>query len=180
MSIHQQAIERFTGGIKSISTDHAYIHNGQAFSFSAATTSIAAGGVYDFNITTPATGYVHWRPTTFGTSANITILELFEGATRSATGGTITPVNRNRNNATASAVTVNYAVTTTATGTLLRSVTAGAGGVTARAGGSASGESEEFVLKPGTNYLLRLTNIGSTTATTAYLTGFWYEEGVGV
>lgn len=174
------ALDRFTGFLTNITGDHRYIHEGKAFSFSTVTTSIAAAGVYDINITTPANGYVHWRPVAFGTSANITLLELYEGATRSATGGTITPINRNRNKTNASTVTVNYAVTTTGTGTFLRSVTAGAGGVTARAGGSSAGEVEEFVMKPSTNYLVRFTNIGSTTATTVYFTAFWYEETYGV
>ena len=96
---------------------------------------------------------------------------LYEGAT--TTGGTaLTDVNLNRNSLISSNAAAVLNPTVTATGTLLGSYVL-IGGVKKKAsGGDISTAS--LVLKPLTNYLLRLTNV-SGAAQAAEMTITWYE-----
>lgn len=96
---------------------------------------------------------------------------LYEGAT--TTGGTaLTEVNLNRNSTNVSNVAAVLNPTVTATGTLLGSYVL-IGGVKKKAsGGDISTAS--LILKPLTNYLLRLTNV-SGAAQAAEMTINWYE-----
>jgi hypothetical protein len=96
---------------------------------------------------------------------------IYEGT--SATGGTsFTPINRNRNYTTSSqvAMIVNPTVTTLGTQIDAQILPGGSG---KKAGGGAAG-SLEYVLKPLTNYLFRLTNVNGT-AHAASLQLEWYE-----
>ena len=98
-------------------------------------------------------------------------LFVYESAT--ASGGTgFTPIQRNRTSTTASnvAMTINPTVTNTGTEIYEEFLP---GGTKKKAGGG-SGESLEFVIKPLTNYLIRLTNI-SGSAQTAEIVLEWYE-----
>ena len=90
-----------------------------------------------------------------------------------ATGGTaFTPVQRNRNSTYASNVAMTINPTVTATGTELFKEFL-PGGTKKKAGGG-GGESLEFVIKPLTNYLIRLTNI-SGSPQPAEIILEWYE-----
>tara|TARA_R110000868_G_scaffold5950_4_gene34635 strand:+ start:2982 stop:3569 length:588 start_codon:yes stop_codon:yes gene_type:complete len=98
-------------------------------------------------------------------------LYIYEGT--SATGGTsFTPINRNRNYTTSSqvAMIVNPTVTTLGTQIDAQILPGGSG---KKAGGGTAG-SLEYVLKPLTNYLFRLTNVNGT-AHAAFLQLEWYE-----
>ena len=98
-------------------------------------------------------------------------LYIYEGT--SATGGTsFTPINRNRNYTTSSqvAMIVNPTVTTLGTQIDAQILPGGSG---KKSGGGAAG-SLEYVLKPLTNYLFRLTNVNGT-AHAASLQLEWYE-----
>lgn len=98
-------------------------------------------------------------------------LYVYEGA--STTGGTLfTPINRNRNYTTSSNVAMAIGPTVTSTGTMLDAQFL-AGGVGKKSGGG-SMQSLEFVLKPLTNYLIRLTNVNGT-AHPGHLSLEWYE-----
>jgi len=98
-------------------------------------------------------------------------LYIYEGT--SATGGTsFTPINRNRNYTTSSqvAMIVNPTITTLGTQIDAQILPGGSG---KKSGGGAAG-SLEYVLKPLTNYLFRLTNVNGT-AHAASLQLEWYE-----
>lgn len=96
---------------------------------------------------------------------------IYEGAT--TTGGTLfTPVNRNRNYTTASDVAIAMNPTVNTTGTLLDAQFL-PGGVGKKSGGGSS-ESLEYVFKPLTNYLIRLTNVNGTDHA-GHVTLEWYE-----
>lgn len=90
-----------------------------------------------------------------------------------ATGGTMfTPVNRNRNYTTSSQVAMITNPTITSLGTQLDAqIIAGGSGKKASGGGAGT---LEYVLKPLTNYLFRLTNVNGT-AHAAFLALEWYE-----
>lgn len=98
-------------------------------------------------------------------------LYIYEGT--SATGGTsFTPVNRNRNYTTSSQVAMIVNPTVTSLGTQIDAQIL-AGGSGKKSGGGTAG-SLEYVLKPLTNYLFRLTNVNGT-AHAAHLALEWYE-----
>jgi len=90
-----------------------------------------------------------------------------------ATGGTsFTPLNRNRNYTTSSQVAMIINPTVTSVGTQLDAQII-PGGAGKKSGGGTAG-SLEYVLKPLTNYMFRLTNVNGTNHA-AYLALEWYE-----
>ena len=98
-------------------------------------------------------------------------LYLYENAT--STGGTpFTPINRNRNYTTSSNVAMVINPTVNTTGTLIDAQFL-AGGVGKKAGGGGA-SSLEYVLKPLTNYLVRLSNTNGTDHP-GHLALEWYE-----
>jgi hypothetical protein len=98
-------------------------------------------------------------------------LYIYEGTT--ATGGTpFTPINRNRNYTTSSQVAMIINPTVSSLGTQLDAQII-PGGTGKKSGGGTAG-SLEYVLKPLTNYLFRLTNVNGTNHA-AYLALEWYE-----
>jgi hypothetical protein len=100
-------------------------------------------------------------------------LYIYEG-TGTTGGTTLTPINRNRNYADSNqsqlAMVVNPTVTSL--GTQLDAQVIAGGSGKKSTGGSAG--SLEYVLKPLTNYLFRLTNVNGTNHA-AHLTLEWYE-----
>jgi hypothetical protein len=98
-------------------------------------------------------------------------LYIYEGAT--STGGTpFTPINRNRNYTTSSNVAMVINPTVTATGTMLDAQFL-PGGTGKKAGGGGL-SSLEFIFKPLTNYLIRMTNVNGTDHA-GHLSLEWYE-----
>lgn len=96
---------------------------------------------------------------------------IYEGT--SATGGTsFTPINRNCNYTTSSQVAMIVNPTVTSLGTQLDAQIL-PGGSGKKSGGGTAG-TLEYVLKPLTNYLFRLTNVNGT-AHAAHLALEWYE-----
>lgn len=176
------AVESFTAAFKFITTDHAYIHDGIAYRVMGKTVSLAAGAKANVAITTPASssGYIHMRPASFASTANLLEIRVTEG--ESVTGGTaITPMNQNRNSSRASTAVVKTATTVTIAGTNVGTYMVGAGGVpSAPRSGGGSGQDNEILLKPATTYVFEFENVGSTTETVAYYNFFWYEEKRGV
>jgi hypothetical protein len=164
-----------------IDSDHRYIHEGIGFELPVTTATINAAGTYYISLKPAAGCYVHLKPTKIWSSANILKYELYEGSTIDAAGDVATPVNKNRNSTTVSKVTCKTAATTTVDGTLLDIATVDTGGTpSSSSGGAIGGGTDEIVLKPNTQYTVKLTNIGLTTATVGYLGLFWYEETTGV
>jgi len=171
--------DEFTGFDIGITGDHAYIHQGKAFS-AMGQVSLAAAGVYSLTLTTPAAsaGYIHLRPAFFSSSTSYAKMSIIEAPTFTA-GTAATPVNRSRNSLTAPTAVYKYNAGYTSGGTVLDITTVGTGGnPTARAGGGV-GADAEIVLKPETTYLFYIENPtgGATSNITWNL--FWYEELVG-
>jgi len=175
--IAEQGQEELTGYTATISSDHAYIHDGIAFTAIINTGSISAA--YDIAFTAPAAsaGYMHWRPVGLQSSADFVSYTLYEGDSFSA-GTAVTPINRNRNSSNTSAVTdMVKGATATPTGTIIDSGGIGTSGNPASQGGGGDRASEELVLKPEETYVLTLVPDG---ATTCILKLFWYEEEEGL
>lgn len=180
------AFERFTNFLSVIQSDHAYIHQGIAFTYIGTTGSLAAAATTSIEFTTPtvASGkYVHFRPTFLSSSANYLIMSLKEASTTSGGVSVLTSIfNRNRNSAkTSDFQTLKTGVTISVAGTEIDLKATGVGGGAASAaGGQEGGSQEELILIPNTKYTVTFTNAGTVTATTGIYRLFWYEEGAGV
>jgi len=155
-----------------VDVNHQRNHDGRAwFAYKTypVASKLAAGASIDFVLAAAA-----------GITPHVTIdalcigdaeLYIYEGTV--ATGGTsYTPINRNRNYTTSSNVAMILNPTVSSVGTAIDGQII-PGGVGKKAAGGTGG-SMEYVLKPLTNYLVRLTNVNGTSHA-AYLALEWYE-----
>jgi len=157
-----------------IDVNHQRNHDGRAFyAYKIAPDSapLAANASIDIVLASPSGVYPH--VTLDGVCLGDAELYIYEGT--ATTGGTsFTPINRNRNyaltNESQVAMVINPTVTSVGTQLDAQLIPGGAG----KKSTGASAGSLEYVLKPLTNYLFRLTNVNGT-AHAAYLTLEWYE-----
>lgn len=169
-----QVISGADAPVITVEVNHQRNHDGRAFfayKIAPDTAPLAADASINIVLASPLGVYPHL--TMEGMCAGDAELYFYEDA--STTGGTpFTPINRNRNYAVSNpsqiAMVINPTVTSVGT-ELDAQIIPGGGGK--KASGSNAG-SLEYVLKPLTNYLFRLTNINGT-AHTACLTLEWYE-----
>jgi len=152
-----------------VDVNHLRLHEGRGFLSYYINATLATGTNLNLAFASASGIYPHITVGAFcGGDAT---LYFYENAT--ATGGSsFTPVNRNRNSTTTSNVAITNGPTVSATGTLLYSEFL-PGGTKKKAGGT-SGESLEFVCKPLTTYLVRMTNTSAATQV-AEITMEWYE-----
>jgi hypothetical protein len=157
-----------------VDVNHQRNHDGRAFfayKMYPVSAKLAAGASIDIAMAAPAGVYPHITIETL--CLGDAELYIYEGSTTS--GGTpFTPISRNRNYAVSnpSQVAMVFAPTVTAVGTELDGQIV-PGGVGKKAGGGDAG-SLEYVLKPLTTYLFRLTNVNGV-AHAAHLALEWYE-----
>lgn len=157
-----------------VDVNHQRNHDGRAyFAYKLApdATPLAANASIDIVLASPSGVFPHI--TVDAMCLGDAELYIYEGTT--TTGGTaFTPINRNRNYADSNpsdvAMVINPTVTSVGTEIDAQIIP---GGVGKKAGGGTAG-SLEYVLKPLTNYLFRLTNVNGT-AHAAYLQLEWYE-----
>lgn len=157
-----------------VDVNHQRNHDGRAFfAFKINPTSakLAAGLSIDIVLASPT-----------GVTPHITVdafcqgdAEFYVYENTSTSGGTsFTPINRNRNYAVSNLSQVAMVInpTVTSVGDMLDAQIV-PGGVGKKSSGGNAG-SLEYVLKPLTNYLFRLTNVNGTSHA-AFLTLEWYE-----
>lgn len=157
-----------------VDVNHQRNHDGRAFyAYKIAPDSapLASAASIDIVIAAPSGVYPH--VTIDGKCLGDAELYIYEGT--ATTGGTsFTPINRNRNYAVSNpsqvAMVVNPTVTSLGTVLVAEIIP---GGIGKKSGGGSAG-SMEYVLKPLTNYLFRLTNVNGT-AHAASLQLEWYE-----
>lgn len=174
--------EKLTSYIGTISSDHAYIHKGIAFSVVGLTGSITAGGTYKIAFKTPKAdaldnegqNYIHWRPSDVGGTATGVTAELYEWS--SATGTDVIPFCRNRNISKKSKMQQFLIAATVTEGTRIAIINSGTAGAGAANKGGGGGAEHELLLKPDTVYSITLTNRSGSTATLISYELYWYEE----
>lgn len=170
----EQVIAGADAPVIMVDVNHQRNHDGRAFyAYKIAPDSapLAALASIDIVMASPADVYPHL--TVDGLCLGDAELYIYEGT--STNGGTaFTPINRNRNYAISNPSEVAMVInpTVTAVGTEIDAEII-PGGVGKKSGGGTAG-SLEYVLKPLTNYLFRLTNVNGT-AHAASLTLEWYE-----
>ena len=157
-----------------IDVNHQRNHDGRAF-YAYKTypdsAKLAADASISIVMASPSGVYPH--VTIDGLCLGDAELFIYEGT--ATTGGTsFTPINRNRNYADSNpsqvAMVINPTVTSLGTELDTQIIAGGSG---RKSTGGAAG-SLEFVLKPLTNYMFRLTNVNGT-AHAAHLQLEWYE-----
>lgn len=157
-----------------VDVNHQRNHDGRAFfAYKIAPDSapLAANASIDIVLASPSNVFPHI--TIDGLCLGDAELYVYEGST--TTGGTsFTPINRNRNYAESNLSQVAMVInpTVTSVGNELDAQIIPGGSGKKSSGGTAG--SLEYVLKPLTNYLFRLTNVNGTSHA-AYLTLEWYE-----
>lgn len=178
----KKAIERLTGYVGVVQSDHAYIHDGIGFHVTNVVT-INDGATLKFQFKTPdaldsTTGkqkYIHWRPSSIGTSAAGVRYTLYEASTSISGGSDVTVLNMSRvSTKTSNMQTFKTGVTATE-GTALQFGVFGTAGNPAKAAGGGGGSENEQVLKSNTEYTVNLVNLGGANSSVSY-DFFWYEE----
>ena len=180
-SVVRNIIERATGAPKQIDSDHAYIHDGRLFTALTQNTLLTGASRYISIVTPSSAVYVHYRNEIVSSSADKVTVELFEGATVTAsTGSAKASINHHRvGTPTASAVLVRDGVTVTGEGTMIyQSYIGGGTNLGAGRSGAETQQGNEFVLRPDTVYVVKLTN-GSSGSNTIQCNPTWYEEEAG-
>jgi hypothetical protein len=157
-----------------VDVNHQRNHDGRAFfafKINPTSSKLAAGASIDIVIAAPSGVYPHVTVDAFCQGD----AELYIYESTATTGGTsFTPINRNRNytDSNPSEVAMVINPTVTSVGTMIDAQIV-PGGVGHKSSGAGAG-SLEYVLKPLTNYMFRLTNVNGTSHA-AYLTLEWYE-----
>jgi len=172
-------VEALTGYSAVIQSDHAYIHQGIAYTLNIVQ-DIAIGATYALYFYTPDPSlkrFIHMRPTRIASSASGIVYKLEENCNYN--GGTdLTNMIWNRNRTVATTLPtyceVKGGVTSGDDGTILESCYIGAGGSRRNSEGGENNAQEELLLAPDTDYILQFENTGGK-ATTLSLTLFWYE-----
>lgn len=175
-SAWQALLDFVTGAVRTISSDHSAIHNGEGFNAWVYAEGVADDGYKQIEFVTPAVGYVHMKLMT-ALAEGLASFEVVEAPTLSSGSTAFTPVNLRRvGTPPASTCTLKTDSTYTSGGTVIRAYLLGQG-----SGGNSTGGTQdkdiELVLKPETTYLFRVRNLaGSAKALSLWL--FWYEEGM--
>jgi len=157
-----------------IDVNHQRNHDGRAYyAYKIAPDSSPLAAAASINIVMASPSGVFPHVTIDGMCLGDAELYIYENTT--TTGGTaFTPINRNRNYAASNvsqvAMVINPTVTSVGTEIDAQIVPGGSG---KKSSGGGAG-SLEYVLKPLTNYLFRLTNVNGT-AHAASLQLEWYE-----
>lgn len=168
----QPLTEVFSQHLGMIDVYHARVHNGVAFACELFQANLGAGASLNMLLKPPA-GEVPPHVLPGFASTGEARLFLYEGPTTSADGTALPRVNRNRLSANNANLEVFSGPTVSDDGELLTQLLVGGGGFFTPAGGEID-FSQEFILAPGTDYLLRLTNEAASAQDTL-LKLYWYE-----
>ena len=160
-----------SGALTSIPTEHHKIHQGLAWRAVHELDSLASGATSKFLIRVPAGVSPHLRSYRVNSTGNPVLIRLYEGATVTVVGTTVTPRNCKRSVSDTDGVLIYTGATATADGTLLESSRV----VGDRHAGSSDDPTiEEWNLKPSTDYLITVKN-ESNGSVNVILNLFWYE-----
>lgn len=165
--------DKATSDLVSISHPHHEIHEGNYYSFCHYNESLANAGTIQFIITSPDTeNFNHFR---FSFSSTLKIkFELFENTTHNL-GASQTIINRNRNFNDTPDTLLNTSAGGGVDGNLIDCSSFGSPSVgVVGGGGGQSSQSVEWVLKPNTKYLLKLTSGSNDNNVSLNLN--WYER----
>jgi len=166
-----QYLDNVHNASSSLDVVHAQIHKGNVYTAGYLFTAVASAATATFLSSVHAATYRH-RIISVAALGN-SLVQFYEGTTTSSDGTALTIFNRNRNSANTSGTTLFYTPSVTADGTELPPDYI-FGGSKSKAGGGEGGFDSEYVLKPSTKYLVRITN-QSGAAENIIISPTWYE-----
>jgi hypothetical protein len=182
LELISQAVEGVTGGLKIINSDHALHHKGYGYKAYIDFTSLTSGTSLHYCFHSAEELYCHVKAIELSVLDSSCKIEILTGADVTVNTGTAIPFNN-----------TNAITTDTATSTLKASPTYTGGDVwhkatillssTAQSKPTAStgvNENDEIVLDKDTDYIIKVTNIGTSTITRGYVNIFMYEEPLGL
>ena len=167
-------IDSVTGAVQGIEWEHSRIHSGRGFSYVDRVDNLANNTSFYWQLVNPAGNYPHLRLIFVTADGAPVEVRLFESPTITGDGTQGTPKNHNRASANVANLDIYRGTTVSVDGeeldfTLIPGTDA--------AGGSGNvGVDTEWILAPGTKYVIKLTN-SSGAAVDAGLRLFWYEGG---
>jgi len=166
----KSGVDASTETLQTIDYSHHEVHSGSAF-LVWDRKDLSNAAVQDYSIVTPNT--TKWPHLILEiTSEAEACVQLYEVPTLSADGTPFTAYNKNRNSAKVATTIVNDTPAVTATGTTI--IFEDQWGSGKQVGGGSRGV-EEFILKQNTKYLIRITNL--TTSSNFISVHFnWYEH----
>ena len=175
----QRALDPYAHALTTIDTLHRLTHDGFVYHVSNKVTGMANGNVDDYLISIPAGVFPHFQRLQITAGEGNVDMLVYEGTTTSADGTVEGSLNVNRNSTNTASSVLTIAPTVTDEGTLIHTqwVPPSASGV----GQSPQGvigetNGEEWVMKPSTKYLIRITNNSGSTIDYRYEL-LWYEIG---
>lgn len=161
----------YAGGQRPVVDAHTHIHRGQMFTADYDVAALANNASIDIILTTPADDYPH-----LNINAGIGgdgLLYIYEDVV--FTGGTLLTIVNHKFTSTNTAGEVllhTPTVSDVGNNKITHYIPGGTGGISV---GGVGGRSEELILKPSTNYLIRLTNV-SGQARRASIDMKWYQS----
>ena len=147
------------GGRVTENWDHLALHNGQIYRVGSYVT-LGAGSTLSVTITTSTEENIHAQ---FSIETNGPGVGGFYEGTSASVGTTLTPNNANRNITTASTAVIKKDPTVTTTGSQIGVSVIGSEGFRSVQGGSA--QSQTWIFKPSTTYMVRFTADNATCRT---------------
>lgn len=167
-------VDTYSAALGIIDQEHLQIHRGVTYTLAKQVTIDDAGGatpVHEFLAIVPAGVVPHFRHVLVQTDGGPFLVEFFEGPTVSSNGTLQTPYNNNRNSTNTADTAVYDGPTITADGTLLEAFLA-----PTTKGALGQDGANEWILKAGTVYLLRITNQTNGAGTSEFVINLnWYE-----
>lgn len=160
-----------SNAIITISLEHSKIHQGEGWEVSIETGDILPGANYYVLFKTSEGYRPHLRSYEVTATDSPVVIRLFENAEVSTNGSAVSSKNRNRNESDVNGVSVFSQPAVTNEGTRLETDFITSGGN--KIGGNAGSFYEEWIMKPSTNYLIKITNNSNNTIK-AFINAFWY------
>lgn len=167
----------YAHAITVIQEQHRVLHDGFMFHASGKVTGMINANVDDFLFVVPAAVHPHFQSFKLELGRGDVDILIYEGATTSDDGTVQTSFNINRNSANTPGSALYIGPTVTDVGTLIHTgwaVPTGTGTGLSATGTIVSSQGEEWVLKPSTKYLIRVTNNSGATISYRWET-LWYE-----
>lgn len=175
--LEHDKFDKFSRAITVIQEPHRMSHEGFMYHTSGKVTGMIDANVDDFLFVTPALTFPHLQRLEFTFGAGDIDIVAYEDTTTSADGALVTTHNTNRNSTNTPNLEIYQGPTVTGVGTLIHTqwVQPTSTGVGQTANGVSNvSNGEEWLLKPSTKYLIRVTNNSGATINYRF-EALWYE-----
>jgi len=165
-------VDSRVGALHFIDTAHKETHEGEHYTVSHRWATLADDGMAYLRLVPHSTKDMHLIFEVKGESK--CYIDLLEGTTYSGDGTVVTPYNNDRGSSNTAVGKCYHTPTVDAAGTVIYSSLLGAAGQQGE--GGEGGSRVEWILKAGTDYLIRVQNKHGTAAKDFSIEGHFYEH----